>query len=81
MSHIPLLLSLGDPTILIARPISAILLALVAFYSVMDFIAAYKLALYWMGIIKTPHGAKAARSTRFRDATGTPRSLKCIGKL
>src|SRR5689334_14018116 len=25
-----------------------------AFFSVLDFIAAYKLALYWMGIIKTP---------------------------
>jgi 4-hydroxy-tetrahydrodipicolinate synthase len=26
----------------------------VGFFSVLDFIAAYKLALYWMGIIKTP---------------------------
>ncbi len=25
-----------------------------AFFSVLDFIAAYKQALYWMGIIKTP---------------------------
>jgi 4-hydroxy-tetrahydrodipicolinate synthase len=52
-----------------------------AFFSVLDFIAAYKLALYWMGIIKTPTVRKPLTqldSVMQRELRG---ALKFIGKL
>ena len=52
-----------------------------AFYSVLDFIAAYKLALYWMGIIKTPTVRKPLvqlDSVMQRELRG---ALRFIGKL
>jgi len=53
----------------------------VAFFSVLDFIAAYKLALYWMGIIKTPTVRKPLVQldpVLQRELRGT---LKFIGKI
>jgi 4-hydroxy-tetrahydrodipicolinate synthase len=52
-----------------------------AFFSVLDFIAAYKLALYWMGVIKTPTVRKPLvqlDSVMQRELRG---ALKFIGKL
>lgn len=52
-----------------------------AFYSVLDFISAYKLALYWMGIIKTPAVRKPLvqlDSVMQRELRG---ALNFIGKL
>ena len=52
-----------------------------AFFSVLDFIAAYKLALYWMGIIKTPTVRKPLiqlDDVMQRELRG---ALKFIGKL
>lgn len=52
-----------------------------AFFNVPDFIAAYKLALYWMGIIKTPTLRKPLvqlDSVMQRELRG---ALKFIGKL
>jgi len=52
-----------------------------AFFSVLDFIAAYKLAMYWMGIIKTPTVRKPLLqldSTMQRELRG---ALQFIGKL
>jgi 4-hydroxy-tetrahydrodipicolinate synthase len=52
-----------------------------AFFSVLDFIAAYKLALYWMGIIKTPTVRKPLVQLdpiMQRELRG---ALKFIGKL
>lgn len=52
-----------------------------AFYSVLEFIAAYKLALYWMGIIKTPTVRKPLvqlDETMQRELRG---ALEFIGKL
>jgi len=52
-----------------------------AFFSVLDFIAAYKLALHWMGIIKTPVVRKPLvqlDSILQRELRG---ALKFIGKL
>jgi len=52
-----------------------------AFFSVLDFIAAYKLALYWMGIIKTPTVRKPLvqlDSVMQRELRG---ALRFIGKL
>ena len=52
-----------------------------AFFSVLDFIAAYKLALYWMGIIKTPVVRKPLvqlDSVMQRELRG---ALKFIGKI
>ena len=46
-----------------------------AFFSVLDFIAAYKLALYWMGIIKTPTVRKPLiqlDATLQRELRGAP---------
>ena len=51
------------------------------FFSVLDFIAAYKLALYWMGIIKTPAVRKPLvqlDAVMQRELRG---ALKFIGKL
>ncbi len=51
------------------------------FFSVLDFIAAYKLALYWMGIIKTPTVRKPLiqlDSVMQRELRG---ALTFIGKL
>lgn len=52
-----------------------------AFFNVPDFIAAYKLALYWMGIIKTPTVRKPLRpldAVMQRELKG---ALQFIGKL
>ena len=52
-----------------------------AFYSVLEFISAYKLALYWMGIIKTPTVRKPLvqlDEVMQRELRG---ALKFIGKL
>ena len=52
-----------------------------AFFSVLDFIAAYKLALYWMGVIKTPTVRKPLvqlDAVMQRELRG---ALKFIGKL
>ena len=52
-----------------------------AFFSVLDFIAAYKLALCWMGVIKTPTVRKPLvqlDAVMQRELRG---ALKFIGKL
>jgi dihydrodipicolinate synthase/N-acetylneuraminate lyase len=52
-----------------------------AFFSVLDFMAAYKLALYWMGVTKTPTVRKPLiqlDSVMQRELRG---ALRFIGKL
>jgi dihydrodipicolinate synthase/N-acetylneuraminate lyase len=52
-----------------------------AFFSVLDYIAAYKLALYWMGVIATP----TVRKPLIQLDSVLQRELRCalkfIGKL